>query len=158
ISHTDSTSSDPPGEVVLVTAFGITQRYAGVTQIMGDGGDGNDVITIESGVLSGAQFTEGDGNDQVTYLGNGNFKLSAGNGNDVVTCGHGYNYVRTGSGQSTLVGSDGSTATMAPPWAQAMTGDGTLYVNDFAASGGSTLQGGDGLNHLVAGPGLNKLI
>jgi hypothetical protein len=158
ISHTDSTSSDPPGEVVLVTAFGVTQRYAGVTQIMGDGGDGNDVITIESGVLSGAQFTEGDGNDQVTYLGNGNFKLIAGNGNDVVTCGHGYNYVRTGSGQSALVGSDGSTATMAPPWAQAMTGDGTLYLNDFAASGGSTLQGGDGLNHLVAGPGLNKLI
>jgi hypothetical protein len=159
ISHADPLPNDPSGEAAFVTAFGITQRYAGVKQIMGNGGDGNDVITIEPGVVSEAQLTAGDGDDQVTYLGNGNFKLTAGNGNDVVTGGHGYNYVRTGSGNSTLVGGDGTTATVPPPisWGQAKMPNGTLYVNDFAAgSGTNTLQGGEGLNHLVAGHGTNK--
>jgi hypothetical protein len=150
------------GEVVEVSAFGFQQQFGmgqGIKTIVVDGANGNDVITISQGVLADADMTEGDGNDQVKYLGNGNFRLLAGNGNDVVIGGHGYNYVRTGSGSSTLVGGDGTTATEAPLWAQAKMANGTFYVNDFAVgSGANTLQGGDALNHLVAGLGTNKLI
>jgi hypothetical protein len=152
------------GEIVQVSAFGFQQKFGtdqGIKTIVVKGANGNDVITIAKGVLSGADITEGDGNVQIQYIGSGNAHITAGNGNDLVTGGHGYNYVRTGSGDSTLTGGDGSTATVPPTWAQAQTANGTLYVNDLATGSGSgtnQLQGGAGLNHLVAtGHGANQL-
>jgi hypothetical protein len=169
VSFTVTHDSDTPngGEVLSVSAFGFQQQFGmatGIKTIVVDGLDGNDVITIGKSVRAGAEITEGNGNDQIQYLGTGNALIDAGDGNDLIQGGSGYNHIRTGSGNSTLVGGDGSTAITPPPvvWGQATTPNGTLYVNDIATGsgfGGNLLQGGSGLDHLVAaGHGQNKLI
>jgi hypothetical protein len=147
---------------VFVSAFGVTQRYAGVKSIVADGGDGNDVLTIGRGISAGAQIAEGDGNDQVRYLGSGNAVITAGNGNDLLIGGSGYNQFRTGTGSSKLIGGDGSSIPAAPPPGQAQSSSGAFFVNDFQTGDGpgtNVLQGGLASNHLVApGFGDNTLV
>jgi hypothetical protein len=166
VSHVSGDRSD---EVLQVSAFGFQQQFGGeaslplIKTIVVQGADGNDVITIDPGVLADADITEGNGNVQVQYQGSGNARVIAGNGNDLLQGGTGYNYFRTGSGSSNLIGGDGSTATVPPPpsWGQATTANGTPFVNDLetgAGSGTNTLHGGHGTNHLVAiGSGSNQL-
>ncbi|HLJ95798.1 MAG TPA: calcium-binding protein [Gemmataceae bacterium] len=165
ITHDNSPPqpSDPmTGEAVFVAFGSIKQRYAGVTSIQIDSGNGNDVWTIGAGVQADAFITAGNGNVHVTYLGKGNAHVVAGNGNDVLTGGHGYNYFRSGSGNSTLTGGDGKTALGVPPWpGQAQDVNGTYYISDLetSGSGSNILQGGVARNHLVAhGPGQNQVI
>jgi hypothetical protein len=162
VTHADPLPADPPGEAVFVSAFGVTQRYAGVTSIVADGGDGNDVLTIDRGIKAGARITEGDGNDQVRYLGLGNAVITAGNGNDLLIGGSGYNQFRTGTGNSKLVGGDGSSVSAVVPPGQAQAPGGAFFVNDFLTGdgpGNNTLQGGPASNHLAApGTGFNTLI
>jgi hypothetical protein len=162
VSHKSDNKSG--GEVVEVLAFGFHQDFGmgqGIKKIVILGLDGNDMITIDKDVTSSADIAEGNGNDQIEYLGNGNAKIVAGNGNDLVIGGHGFNYVRTGSGNSTLEGGDGKTAAVPPTWGQAMTANGAFYVNDLATGSGfgaNVLKGGTGSNYLVAaGFGTNKL-
>jgi hypothetical protein len=162
VSHADPLPADPAGEAVFVSAFGVTQRYAGVRLIVADGGDGNDILTIGRRISAGAQLTEGDGNDQVRYLGSGNAVITVGNGNDLLIGGSGYNQFRTGTGSSQLIGGDGSTLPTVPPPGQAQTSGGAFFVNDFQTGdgpGNNVLQGGPASNQLVApGFGNNMLV
>jgi hypothetical protein len=183
MSFTVSHVKDNPngGEILQVSAFGFQQQFGqpqGIKTIVVRGANGNDDITIDQGVLADADITEGNGNDQVQFLGSGNAHVSAGNGNDLLQGGTGFNYFRTGSGSSSLLGGDGSSATGTPFWGvapspggQAIAGNGAVFVNDFetgAGAGDNILQGGmtlpkqkvvnAALNHLVAdGSGANKL-
>jgi len=83
-----------------------------------NGGDGNDVITLDetNGALPAAQLFGGDGNDTLTG-GSGNDKLSGqdGNdslsgsgGNDSLSGGTGNDFIAGGTGNDTLVGGSGN--------------------------------------------------
>ncbi|MEJ7638811.1 MAG: hypothetical protein WKF75_12765, partial [Singulisphaera sp.] len=54
VSHV-STEADGT-ETVSVSAFGYTQTYSGITKIYGEGGFGNDSITVASDVVARLEF------------------------------------------------------------------------------------------------------
>lgn len=83
-----------------------------------NGGDGNDVITLDetNGPLPAAQLSGGDGNDTLTGGSSndelsgqgGNDSLSGGAGNDSLSGGGGNDFIAGGAGNDTLVGGGGN--------------------------------------------------
>lgn len=67
------------------------------------GGEGNDVITLDSSVTKTALIFGGEGNDTITGGSAGDY-ISGDNGNDVLIGGGGYDYLRGGTGFDALVG------------------------------------------------------
>src|SRR5205085_8376942 len=61
VAHTGGTAGD---ETVQVTAFGITQTYNHVSQLVADGGNGNDSITV-IGFLGPLTISGGAGDDNI---------------------------------------------------------------------------------------------
>ncbi|MGB2819354.1 MAG: hypothetical protein WBF17_00130, partial [Phycisphaerae bacterium] len=53
-------------EEVVVSGFGVQQRYQGVTGIYVDAGAGNDIITVDEHVTLPVEMWGGDGNDVLT--------------------------------------------------------------------------------------------
>jgi Ca2+-binding RTX toxin-like protein len=107
-------SRDLPGQFA-VTAFGITQVYNGVSQIVADGADGDDIIALLAGVdeagvpvpfTAPAQINGGEGNDQIQG-GDGADTLTGGDGDDVVSGGGGDDEISGGKGSDTLNGEAG---------------------------------------------------
>jgi Ca2+-binding RTX toxin-like protein len=168
VTHDAPKAGDPAGEAVIVSAYGLNMRYAGVTSISADGGGGDDTILVGQGVTSPAVLAGGDGNDRLTYLGSANCLLYGddpnnanaagddvlvggagqsllfgGPGNDELTAGTGLAYLHGGAGNDKLTGGPGP---------------GALYGeagNDrlFAGIGSVTLDGGDGDDRLRGGAG-----
>src|SRR5688572_28351489 len=66
---------------VIVQAFGYSQEYKGVNRIVGDGGLGNDSITISDGVLVPANLSGGEGDDRL-FASSAAATLSGGAGKD----------------------------------------------------------------------------
>jgi Ca2+-binding RTX toxin-like protein len=102
-------------------AIAISPDIATVTNtdlIRVNGGDGNDVITLDeaNGPLPAAQLFGGDGNDTLTGgSGNdslsgqdGNDSLSGRGGNDTLSGGAGDDFIAGGAGNDRLVGGDGN--------------------------------------------------
>jgi hypothetical protein len=90
VSHVSGT---PGNETVDVTAFGVTQRYSGVSRIVADTGVGNDVVTIDAGVLAAVDFSGTTGNKQFTDHGSGAARFSGGTGTNTFVGGTGTNTV-----------------------------------------------------------------
>lgn len=120
----------PAGEIILVSAFGITEKYYGVQEIRGNFGAGNDSIKVKSGVQAILVFNGEDGDDNLVSDGSGKSTFKGGNNNDTLSGGTGIN---------TLYGDAGNDN---------LKGNGLLVNNLFGGQGDDVLEGGDGLNKL----------
>jgi hypothetical protein len=148
ITHDNPRPVDPPNtEAVIVSAFGYSQRYAGVSRIVANAGDGNDTIIINPGVTSPAELRGGTGTKQLTYGGSGEAFLDLEQASGTAVGGSGLNHLYGGVGNSTLVGGDGPNY---------------LYGGDAqnvpSTDPGNVLIGGRGANRLYGGKGKSKLI
>jgi streptogramin lyase len=102
-------------EVIDVSAFGLTQEFAGVTSIAGTADDNVDTsIVVEEGVTAGATLKGSSNtvNTSLTYLGLGTATLTGGGGDNELTGGAGSNTFHGGSLTSfdTIVAGSGSNA------------------------------------------------
>ena len=124
------TGAPTTGEIILVSAFGITEKYYGVQEIRADLGAGNDSIKVKSGVQAILVFNGEDGDDNLVSDGSGKSTFKGGNNNDTLSGGTGIN---------TLYGDAGNDN---------LKGNGLLINNLFGGLGDDVLEGGDGLNKL----------
>ena len=145
ISHAGGSAGN---ETIVVTAFGVSETYTGVSFVSADFGDGNDTFVVSPGVTAGALVYGGAGNDTLGYSGTGSATLYGGTGNDVLALG---GSVSGGA----LYGGDGNdqlTAEISNPSVGAAlygdAGDDTLT----GGAGADVLGGGDG-NDLLQGRG-----
>ncbi len=136
IAHVSGTAGS---ETLIVTAFGVSETYTGVSLISGDFGDGNDTLVVSPGVLVSATIYGGAGNDNLNYSGSGSATLNGGAGDDVLTLGNGV------SG-GTLYGGDGNDQLTAE-----ITGG--VGVALYGQAGNDTLVGGAGSDILDGGDG-----
>jgi Ca2+-binding RTX toxin-like protein len=90
--------------------------FAGITRIVGDGGEGNDQITIDPTLNIPANLTGGNGNDMLSG-GGGNDTIDGGAGNDqvignggddVLSGGAGDDEIQGGAGNDNIAGNDGN--------------------------------------------------
>ena len=143
---------------VMVEAFGYTQVYgtlqdvapgqprrAAVTRIVANGGNGNDVIEIDPGVLDPAE-------------------LRGGNGDDIIIAGGGAAFIQGGAGRDVLKGSSaddriygfsesGNGDDGAPDDIQGRGGNDQLY----GQGGADQLDGGEGNDSLYGGAGKDNM-
>ena len=139
----------------IVSAFGISQTFKGVTKITGDGSTGNDNIVIDRSVHSDAVLKSGIGDDNLEYRGTGHATLMDGVGNDVLRGGSGARNVLLGQGgNDSLVGGGKDDSTMnifGISVADGVTDD----PGDDQMTGGKghyVIHGGTGNDTLFAGP------
>jgi Ca2+-binding RTX toxin-like protein len=147
-------------ETVDVQAFGYVQEYSGVKKIYADGGQGDDVITLQSGVISPADLYGGVGNDEIhgadgattMHGGDGNDNLFAGSGattmygeagDDLLQGGAGADYLDGGDGNDTAYGMGGNDSLFG--------GAGADYLDGGDAN--DSLDGGADDDHLIGGDG-----
>ena len=155
------------------------QKFSGVKHIIGLGGQGNDVITLDKfdGSNITAEFDGGVGDDRIEYLnstgsasvagariigGLGNDTLTGGDANDVIYGGEGNDIIKGGGGFDILFGDQGRLAdTLSPPFISSRItssdGDDTIEggAGDdviFGGGGSDTLKG-DGGNDIIIGDG-----
>ncbi|HAM70036.1 MAG TPA: hypothetical protein DCM86_00140, partial [Verrucomicrobiales bacterium] len=134
-------STQGASETVTVSAFGYTQTYSGVLRIFADGGDGNDFIQLEPGIIVPADLHGGAGDDTLFYGGSATATLCGDDGNDTLVVGaasNGSNVLNGGAGDDKLQGGPGADTLNGGP------GDDTLY-------------GGPGNDTLVGGPGIDEV-
>ncbi|MEI7701280.1 MAG: hypothetical protein WCK86_15885, partial [Planctomycetia bacterium] len=95
---------DYPGEIVQVQAFGLSQRFRGVTGIVADGDDGFDYIKIEPRLTVPVQLTGGDSRDWLLHYGSGEAILNGGDDDDEILGGYGLNtfVMSDGFGRDTI--------------------------------------------------------
>jgi Ca2+-binding RTX toxin-like protein len=132
-----------------VSGFGETQEYDGVNAIFADGGNEDDVITLDPSVDVPATLKGGAGNDQLTGGsandsidgGDGDDQLIGGLGNDTITGDAGNDLIVGGAGADSLLGGDG---------------DDIIYGADQTKTDGDLadfIDGGAGNDNIQAGPG-----
>ena len=120
-------SGSAGSETVTVSAFGFSQDYSGFSKIEGDGGNGDDTITL-AGVLTNTELW-------------GDFRNGTGAGHDVLQAtgtGVGHVTLHGGGGNDELVGGDNSDKL-------------------FGDAGDDTMQGGAGNDSLDGGSGKDTL-
>jgi Ca2+-binding RTX toxin-like protein len=137
-------SSSEDGEVVEVQAFGLRQRFSGVTQIYAEGGVGNDRIEILGGVISTSELW-------------GDMKNPGGNfGNDVLMGGDGVAQLHGGAGDDQLFGRAAADQLYGEEGNDVLSGAGG---NDRleGGAGNDQLRGGDGEDLLQGDQGDDQL-
>ncbi|XWK90017.1 MAG: calcium-binding protein [Phormidium sp.] len=93
-------------ETLSVTAFNVTREYSGISKIVADGGENDDLIELHSAVLTAAELAGGKGQDQLIG-GSGNDSLNGGDGWDKLVGGNGSDSLLGGTGDDLLVGGAG---------------------------------------------------
>ncbi|MBD1867253.1 hypothetical protein H6F95_08060 [Cyanobacteria bacterium FACHB-471] len=156
-----------PGQV-FVGAFGYVQPYPtnspGVDKIIADGGTGDDVIIIQSGVTAEVDLSGGEGND-VLLAGDGAATLRGGAGNDGLTGGISNDQIFGEDGDDALKGSAGNDNLDGGTGNDIVAGDAGADIlkggnGDDRLSGGvdrDLLSGGDGDDRLSGGDGEDTL-
>jgi hypothetical protein len=136
----DHIATDSDGfETVLVTGFGISEEFAGVTGIIVNAGDGDDTIFIGKNVLASVEMYGGDGNDALFASGSGRAMLYGGSGSDLLICASGYCEFHGGPGNDTAACGNGNSLIYGDD------GDDTFRVgNNY-----DQLFGGDGWDTVV---------
>lgn len=134
--------TSPSGNAVLVSAFGLSQAYEGVTEIRAFADNGDDIVRVAEGISVPARLEGGVGNDLLSYLGDGNVTILGGAGEDGLTGGAGNNLLDGGLGNDQLQGGSG------PSLLRGQSGHDTL----LGGTGSSALFGDGGKDKLVAGP------
>ena len=170
-------AGDGAGEVI-VSAFGFAQTFSGVDRIVGDGGAGNDAITITDEVVVPVTLSGGAGNDLLVagggtatlHGGAGLDTLQGGLGNDLLRGNAGRDILRGGIGADRLEGGAGNDELHGEEGDDDLFGEAGLDVlfgeggNDelfggldadrlFGESGSDTLRGEDGDDELHGGVG-----
>ncbi|MFT4556251.1 MAG: Ca2+-binding RTX toxin-like protein [Planctomycetaceae bacterium] len=170
------------GRIQVTPAAGgaalIDEVFAGLDNIVINGGPGNDVVVLGASLASysGAlAFNGGNGNDSldssatsanVTFNGgNGNDTLiggtgndtaNGGSGNDSISTGAGADSVNAGSGNDTVDAGSGADTVFGAEGADSLIGGaGDDFLN--GNSGGDTIHGGDDNDTLLGGAGLDSL-
>ena len=107
IRHVGGTAGN---EDLEVTAFGVSQVYSGISRIEADGGEGNDTIDVEAGVLADADLVGGPGDDHIIYAGSGSATIEGGTGDDVLEAlGPGVAQISDDAGNNHFVSGPGIT-------------------------------------------------
>ena len=127
-----------------VNLSGLAAALGYVTLISGDAG--NDVLTVDTSVTTGARLSGGDGRDTLTG-GAGNDWLHGGAGNDVVDGGRGNDQLFGSAGRDLLLGKNGNDILVG--------GTGNDTIN--GGSGSDTADGGAGNDLLKGGTGNDAL-
>lgn len=138
---------------VLVSAFGYSQSFSGITEILADGGAGNDSIKIDPSLNVNAVLLGGPGNDTIvagagnaTIVGDGG-QVSGTDGDDQLTGGSANDTIFGLGGNDTITGGGGNDSLNG--------GDGNNFV--YGEAGDDTLIGGSGDDHLFGGDGNDSL-
>jgi VCBS repeat-containing protein len=100
-----SASTSAGDENINVDFSGISQLYKHVRKIVANGGLGNDVITLDTKVISPAELIGGFGKDTLTG-GKGNDTLIGDDEDDTLNGGDGWNHLYGGNGNDILNGGD----------------------------------------------------
>ena len=103
------------GEIIDVTAFGLTQTIQGVKSIVGTGDVGDLTVDVQAGVEANVTIHGGQGHAYLTYDGSGNANLYAGHLDSTLVGGLGVNSLNGGPGNDTLVAGRDRTSSMAAP-------------------------------------------
>ena len=125
-----------------------------------NGGDGNDVITLDEthGPLPAAQLFGGDGNDTLTggssndslFGQDGNDSLFGGAGNDLLSGGSGNDFIAGGAGNDTLLGGNGNDFLDGDQGADvAFLGAGNDVFRWDQGDGSDVVHGGSGTDELL---------
>lgn len=172
VPFASESESLPPGDLIVVSAFGMSERFAGVKKIIADAGDGNDTIKIlaaenpaEYPLTAQVVLNGGSGNDLLIYEGTGaatmlgeggNDGLFGGNGTNVLFGGDGDDTVRGGASSNTLNGGDGNDVLTGGSGPNQM---GAIFYNGVVQTenGDDDLIGGDGPNVIRGGAGNDNL-
>ncbi|MBE3131920.1 MAG: hypothetical protein IMZ55_00460, partial [Acidobacteria bacterium] len=142
---------------VIVTAFGVQQRYTGVLTINILGGAGDDVLAVDKSLTQPATLYGGAGNDTLT-AGGGPSTLVGGTGNDRLYGGAGDDTLdATAGGDNTLDGGAGSDDLFGGPGNDEMRGGLGDDRLDASLGGSNLLQGDPGNDTLTGGPGDDRL-
>ena len=127
---------------VIVEAFGISQEYEDVGQIVGYAGKGDDVITVSEGLTMPVFLYGEEGNDQL-FAGSGPAELHGGPGNDLLVGGSNIDFLYGDAGDDTLKGGAGNDLLFGGTGADRLEGE----------AGDDTLRGEAGRDHLFGGDG-----
>ncbi len=155
------------GGKTLVTAYGYTEEFTGISKIVFDAGEGNDTVLIAPSVTVAVEGRGGDGNDNLVG-GSGTNKLWGDAGSDVLSGraagdslvgGDGDDYLYGYGGADTLDGGDGDDAI----YGEDDIGDMVEFKTknaDFNAgtSGADSIIGGIGDDLIVAGDGNDTVL
>ena len=142
VNHIGGTAGD---ETVEVVAFGFAQEYTGVASITADGGNQDDRITIQGGVLADVNLRGGPGHDTISNFGLGLATIHGDAGDDIITSGPFGGMLFGEEGDDTILG-----ATSIDGIAGA-TGADTIDGGDDD----DNLEGGAGVDNIMGGPGLD---
>lgn len=143
---------DPAGTRFSISAFGVYQEVtiAAGRKIIGDGGDGNDTVTLAPGAAADgtaifftarAVLRGGSGNDRLTS-GDGNDQLFGDSENDRLDGGAGVDTIEGNAGDDVLSGALGDDTVQGGVGNDALTG----------GPGADSMGGGDGDDALIGGP------
>ena len=130
--------------LLQVSAFGYTQPYSVLAQIVAIAGNGNDLVTIDASVS--AKLDGGVGNDKL-YGGSQNDTLDGGENDDYLEGRAGVDLLFGRSGNDSLKGGDGNDELFGGSDSDRLYGD----------AGGDALFGEDGLDYLYGGIGNDSL-
>ncbi|MEM8678612.1 MAG: calcium-binding protein, partial [Planctomycetota bacterium] len=150
----------PTSGSVLVEAFGRSQLYENVSQIIGDTGLGNDRVEISDALTIPVSIMGGAGDDVLiggsgpnTLLGGeGNDQITGGSNDDQLIGGAGNDKIFGGDGDDTIIGGEGNDELLGEDGDDYLRGDGGRDVL-IGASGDDEMLGGDGDDVLLGEAG-----
>jgi Ca2+-binding RTX toxin-like protein len=104
VEHQSGSSGN---ETLLISAFDTREEHSGVSKIVANGGEKDDIIELKDNVLTPAELAGGNGDDLVTG-GSGNDSLEGGNGFDLLDGRGGNDTLRGGADDDWLIGGAGA--------------------------------------------------
>ncbi|MEO1526164.1 MAG: dockerin type I domain-containing protein [Planctomycetota bacterium] len=144
---TFSKSIDEDGnEVLEVSAFGVTETVRGVTQVIADGGDGDDTFIVYGDLDIPVNFIGGSGDDELIG-GSGADVLLGGGGDDLIQGNDGSDTITGGSGNDVLEGGEGNDDIRG--------GDRDDYI--LGGAGNDVIDAGHGQDIVFGGRGMDRI-
>lgn len=184
IKHDDEHDFSAENETLLVSSFGFVQDYKSINKIIGDAGEGDDIITLaDESVLVPAELSGGVGNDSITG-GNNDDTLSGNDGDDTLlgfqgndsllgnadgdflNGGEGDDLLSGDEGNDTLIGENGDDTLLGGLDNDSLNGnegDDSLSGDEdddtlIGENGNDSLLGGLGNDYLIGGDGDDSLV
>lgn len=159
-------TQDPKNGSVTVSVNGENHTFTGAqaNNITIRAGNGNDVITVGSGVTVNLRLEGGDGDDRITG-GAGDDTIEGGKGNDILNGGAGRDYINGSLGDDTISGGTGNDVIYGGNGNDLLRGqDGHDYVEGgrgddrvYGNSGNDIVSGGIGDDSIYGGAGNDRL-